>query len=570
MLDLNATMFYKVKFNIEALDPDKDLLWEIVMHVKEWQTSKWNRHRKAAILDTDLTQWTKIKYGGRIAAESSDGYVRIESEHFHDETQNVEYWACKIVEHKPSEGRRAPREWVTEFGYEGKSVSSGIFSCVLSYRDRPGYIGMCDRDPSPSVPKIIKNILLDSDLRCFSGIDNIALSPIKLIAGQGEDFWEKLCDPNRTLPYIYISPKRLHPEDTITCLISPRKVAEHICGNAIVYYTDDMALAEEIGFVFSNEYDCYGGAIRVYFPQLNPQRDGDSYRHRYLSANIIQEFGEDNTYRIFRKALAEDINFYETFFRVQDCRRFQEEDKRQKRIADLRRHHAEALKAIEDQSFESAMALAREEEEKRKKVEDDLFQEVENNDALCSEIDECKKEIFDLKQQLETARVLAQRGKDLQNAVSSRFEIREMPMTVYDVVQYFKLMFCDRIDFSEDAMKSLKTCELDSTVLWKVLFALATKMYSLYMTGNGHMYDEFKRATGIICKRGEGSMTRQDKKLMRQYETDYLGEKIDIETHITYPREEQSIHFGFSIKHEKIIVGHCGEHLDNYSTQKRH
>ena len=113
MLDLNATMFYKVKFNIEALDPDKDLLWEIVMHVKEWQTSKWNRHRKAAILDTDLTQWTKIKYGGRIAAESSDGYVRIESEHFHDETQNVEYWACKIVEHKPSEGRRAPREWVT-------------------------------------------------------------------------------------------------------------------------------------------------------------------------------------------------------------------------------------------------------------------------------------------------------------------------------------------------------------------------------------------------------------------------------------------------------------------------
>ena len=39
MLDLNATMFYKVKFNIEALDPDKDLLWEIVMHVKEWQNA---------------------------------------------------------------------------------------------------------------------------------------------------------------------------------------------------------------------------------------------------------------------------------------------------------------------------------------------------------------------------------------------------------------------------------------------------------------------------------------------------------------------------------------------------
>ena len=82
-------------------------------------------------------------------------------------------------------------------------------------------------------------------------------------------------------------------------------------------------------------------------------------------------------------------------------------------------------------------------------------------------------------------------------------------------------------------------------------------------------YKEFRSRTGIDASRGEGRMTRKDSKLMEQFKTHYDGRVIDIEPHITYGRESQSVHFGFDAETGKIIIGHCGEHLDIYSTQKR-
>lgn len=64
-------------------------------------------------------------------------------------------------------------------------------------------------------------------------------------------------------------------------------------------------------------------------------------------------------------------------------------------------------------------------------------------------------------------------------------------------------------------------------------------------------------------------MTRKDKSLMRQFETTYQGEIINIEPHITYSRLGQSIHFGFAEADQKVVVGHCGKHLEIYSSQKR-
>ena len=63
-------------------------------------------------------------------------------------------------------------------------------------------------------------------------------------------------------------------------------------------------------------------------------------------------------------------------------------------------------------------------------------------------------------------------------------------------------------------------------------------------------------------------MTRKDRSLMRQYETSIGSEAVDIEAHITYAKQGQSIHFGYSSIRDKVVVGHCGEHLDNYTTRK--
>lgn len=81
-------------------------------------------------------------------------------------------------------------------------------------------------------------------------------------------------------------------------------------------------------------------------------------------------------------------------------------------------------------------------------------------------------------------------------------------------------------------------------------------MWELYFTQSGDIYKEFVARTGIKAKRGEGSMTRSDAKLMRQFVTEYKGESINIEAHITYGKLGQSIHFGFSNNDKKLSLAH--------------
>lgn len=158
----------------------------------------------------------------------------------------------------------------------------------------------------------------------------------------------------------------------------------------------------------------------------------------------------------------------------------------------------------------------------------------------------------------------------MKKSLESREHIDKMPSSRDDVVRYFQQVFADRLDFSASAIKSLKGCTLAPGVLWEFFYALATVMWPLLDSGNGDAYAQFRNKTGYDCARGEGAETRKDKKLMRQYQIDFNGEPIDIEPHLTFPAEGQSIHFGYSKNLRKIIIGHCGEHLDNYTTRKVH
>ena len=45
-MDLNSTLFYKAKFDIEAIYPDTDLLWKLVCEIRNWMGKKWEREVK--------------------------------------------------------------------------------------------------------------------------------------------------------------------------------------------------------------------------------------------------------------------------------------------------------------------------------------------------------------------------------------------------------------------------------------------------------------------------------------------------------------------------------------------
>ena len=401
-------------------------------------------------------------------------------------------------------------------------------------------------------------------------MDNLTIEAKKISPGQWLAFWDRLTDSNRLLPYIYISPQNSIKDGESTLLIPPHKLATATGGNAIVYYADDPDVTEEMDFCCPKEYMCYGGALRIYYPNMDISIPGEDRKHRYLGRNYICENGEASIIQIIHRAIAQDAHFSDQLFRVGDCKAKREEYERKKRLEVLKsqhdlelaekdRTHNDAIKNVQEES----LAFALESEQKKLEAEDRARGFEEDNKRL-------REENYNLKVANDSYISLAKENADLKKVCNNRLSTKVYPQTPNDVVQYFDATFGDKIAFSEEAIKSLKGCRIPQGKLWDALFALSTIMQDLYVQGGTNIFQEFRLKSGIDVSNGEGTMTRQNKKLMRQFQTRYCDEIIDIEAHITYSQIKQSIHFGFSSKDNKVIVGWCGEHLDNYTTHKIH
>ena len=569
MKDPYSTLFYKVKFTIEARDPETDLLWKVVKHIKDWMTKKYNT--KDVVLTTDNHEWTALIQNSGGVLQSANYEVRVRSENCYvDELEGTSYWACEIVESPRSETEFAPRQWVTEIGFKPTSSTQAVFSCVISYQDRAGFIGEYDEMPAPNIPRIIKKIWGDKDFKCEIGIDQPSVVPERIGSADWVAFWDRLKSEKRSIPYIYISPVNRAGLGEQSILIDPDQLAVATGGNAKVFYSLSTSETEEMNSIIPEEYTCYDGSVRVYFPNLKEETAGDSRRHRYFPSIYIREAGDNHITSIIRRAIAQAAIFDSDYFRVDDCRKMREDIVRKRRLDELKQKHFEEIARRDSEhseelkeTEESILEIASDAEERRLIAEDKA-------EMLEEEKNQLEDEIYRLKVENESYISLSKENSELRKTVAFRGDCKEYPEDVFGVVSFFKGFFSDRIAFSDEAEKSLKGCSIPLDKLWKALYSLATTMVDLYNDGSGDIFAEFRVKTGIEIARGEGTMTRSDKKLMRQFEIIYQGEKISIEPHITYPELKQSIHFGFFRGEKKIVVGSCGEHKKIYSSRKTH
>ena len=562
MIELNNSIFYKVKFNIDALEENCDLIWKVIYHIKTWLLRKYNK--KTETISSRNTVWGRLKKGATLRSFDRRT-IFIETESF-EEAPNMNFWACRISEQQAPQAGYAPREWITEVGIKPIQKGRVEFSCVISYLDRPGFIGICENEPFPNVPNLIKYILQDEGCSCTLGDEKISIEPQLLRPGEWLPFWENVQRPERVLPYIFVSVKDEEHSDfaTVSETIDPQQLAIAAGGNAKVFYAKDSSVLEEMDFYCPQEYKCYNGALRIYQPQMNLEDALDHRRHRYIGANLISELGQDKVIQMIRRALAQDVHFYESFFRVKDCRLKQEAHSRQLRLIELKRHHEEESMQITQEKEEQTeywCGVALVEEEKRLRAEEEW-------EHLSVDMQAIRDECYRLSAEIESYRPLQAKNAELERACSNRLNTKTYPASPLDIINYFDAAFSDCIAFSEDVAKSVKDCTIPPDELWSNLFHLATTMRELYMFCHGDIYREFRNRTGISLGRGEGANTHQNKKLMRQYETEYHGIIIDIEAHIKCSRNYQRIHFGFCQEEQKVIVGWCGAHKDNATTQR--
>ena len=279
MRDLSATMFYKAKFDLTAKNPDEcDLLWKLVMNIRGWITGKLNRYGHV-IVEADIKRWTAFKMGGKLYDLENTNRFFAESLHHvsQEEPTNIS-WACMIVEKPEPTAGYAPRSWTTEIGFQTTGRGKAEVSYVVTYSDAPGFIGPCLDMPSITVPNVIRKLLSDQALVCTIGNNVLTATPQRLRVGDYPKLEKVLFDPQRELPVLYISPKRCSmDEDNAQLLVSPQKVAETVVGNALVFFADELDFSKEMRYLGNSNYNCTGGAIRIYFPHIDASFSDHSF-----------------------------------------------------------------------------------------------------------------------------------------------------------------------------------------------------------------------------------------------------------------------------------------------------
>lgn len=547
MHDLSLNLFYKTSFDVfdegaEGRNPDA--LWAVVLGIRAWIVKKWKR--QGVDIESELGQWGRLKAGTKTDLGDSSGAVRFESALYAPENGRL-LWSCRITETIRDMGY-ADRTWVTEVGFESDSAERGIVSIVLSYGDRPGYLGPLQPDPKPTVPGLISTLNNWANLACTCSGRSLPLEARELRAGDFDAFWALVSDERRGTPVIFVSPRYSR------LAVNPQELAKALGPSAFVFYSADDEFCHEMRDGLPDlALRCDYGRVRIYSENAPLS---EPWRHRYFNMKDIDAMGDEAFIEMVRRALAQDVDWYERIVRIETIR-----SKR-----GLARINALAARDVEETKDELLEDAIRAEEEKNaeKKAREDAEAEASRFAAKCYELE---GKCFTYKQ------ALARRGAE---GSELGLEVGHWPATTLEIVKIFLAANPGRLGITERGLESLSECRTRPELVWNALYDLTTIAYDLHTNNQSIDFKkEFEGRSEFEYSPSAGKKTREDSKLMSEYHDIWKGREINAERHLRKGGDPNSpnflrLYYCFDQETEMIVISSIGPHLRNWSTRKMH
>lgn len=341
-----------------------------------------------------------------------------------------------------------------------------------------------------------------------------------------------------------------------------------MAGNAIVYTIDSIDVLDEMTYFIDQALHARKGQIMVYWPKsIASER-----KCRYLSASQVSTLSEDVVIGILRRVFSNDIRYSDSreMFRTEDC----DELFRQQRNAELRTRIATIKATAEQKELTNAemREQLRDTEELLSLADEDIKGKQNSIDTLTKQLEEAKQENWKLQGKITYLEVFQHEARGIKDSLDASRSISSFPQSPSEIAEYFKKVFQDKLDFTDRGLRSLQACETRPDILWACFYSIATSLRDLYKEGTPNIEQAFQKATGWDMARGEGAQTRKDSKLMNLRKDTYEGREILIEPHVRNGTRENTpdfvrIYFCYDNVTQKIIIGHVGKHLDNFSSQ---
>lgn len=473
--------------------------------------------------------------------------------------QAPQHWA---VRYEHADDDTLARQWRTDIGLTLKADGSITFSLTTIHWLQPGFIGKEPEPPLPSAPGIVGTLLREMNWRAFAGSERLSTEPQLLREGYAHLFRDSLFDEKRKVPIVLVA-KTFH---TGKPLIDSSQLAHVLAGAATVYESESSLVDKELEYLLDSEYRCWNGKVRVYQPGLDPDKLGDSRRHRYFNPDDIATFGAptivDFLVRgIVRRSLlqtdASVANIEDVQARVQ-----QEQLAALKASAPDNEAWIKALEA-DNERLNKALADSRGEtqmwsaEAERLQTVDEENRVLEyRNRTLSEETASAKKhaELFETQ-----ANVLA--------------DLKGFPDSLKEVIALVEQAFPGRLLFTSRAKSDAAKCKLrDVDAGWQCLRAMATHLYRLHFDERLPLREVAKQFQNLVpfeLATTESETTKNNKKLAKQRKAVYKGQERDFSPHVKFGRDPGNslrVHYFVDSEDQILVIDRCGDHLDLKST----
>lgn len=476
--------------------------------------------------------------------------------------------AAWAVEADELDGEFSRRRWHTRIGLAPAGDGGCILNVQVSYYAANGFFGY-QRNPLPSVPRVVRDILASGKLDARIGASRVSVEEIYLDADAlKRDFMPSLTDRARCLPIVLMTTD----DDGKTPVWDATELASKLVGMATVYVIDmrDGVLVQAFRDLLpdrtpAGRYRIGRSAVMVYRPGIDLSTEDSLSACTPFTRHRVERYaagGRDGFINVLMQGLGRgidsrpgDVAGIGDVLWLRSC---EESERQGERIERLR----------------AEIARLRSDAEAWEEIATDQERSYSDATAKADELTRTVQRLEGEKRALERKAAQCAAPSDDDGAARVAECLQAIPRDLADLLKLARSIWPDRIVVLPEAMDSAKSYDGNLAEEWDIVRGAATELYGLLFEDDGcegRVADEFQRRTGYELTFSESSATRARADLMKMRERSYGGRTVDISAHIKGRSQKNTfrLHFYIDRENELIVIGHAGCHMKTAGSHRR-
>lgn len=462
--------------------------------------------------------------------------------------------AAWAVEADELDGEFSRRRWHTRIGLAPAGDGGCILNVQVSHYAVNGFFGY-QRNPLPSVPRVVRDILASGKLDVRIGASRVSVEEIYLDADTlKRDFMPSLTDRARCLPIVLMTTD----DDGKTPVWDATELASKLVGMATVYVIDmrDGVLVQAFRDLLpdrtpAGRYRIGRSAVMVYRPGIDLSTEDSLSACTLFTRHRVERYaagGRDGFINVLMQGLGRGI--------------------------DSRPGDVAGIGDVLWLRSRAEIARLRSDAEAWEEIATDQERSYSDATAKVDELTRTVQRLEGEKRALERKAAESAAPSDDDGAARVAECLQVIPRDLADLLKLARSIWPDRIVVLPEAMDSAKSYDGNLAEEWDIVRGAATALYGLLFEDDdceGQVADEFQRRTGYELTFSESSATRARADLMKMRERSYGGRTVDISAHIKGRSQKNTfrLHFYIDRENELIVIGHAGCHMKTAGSHRR-